>query len=131
MAKKVKKRVRREYTKAEEKELRAHSKARTPVKKIQAYKTLRSRIALKGQQHGYAARPSALSLPAIYRMQTPAEDVRSWQKNRKYLLAVSISLFDPERTSEGASMLTEFARGFATTQRRKRPTRQCEATECR
>ena len=34
MAKRVKKRVRREYTKAEEKELRAHSKARTPVKKI-------------------------------------------------------------------------------------------------
>jgi hypothetical protein len=34
VAKKVKKRVRREYTKAEEKELRAHSKARTPVKKI-------------------------------------------------------------------------------------------------
>lgn len=34
MAKKVKKRVRREYTKADEKELRAHSKARTPVKKI-------------------------------------------------------------------------------------------------
>ena len=34
MAKKVKKRVRREYTKIEEKELRAHSKARTPVKQI-------------------------------------------------------------------------------------------------
>jgi hypothetical protein len=33
VAKKVKKRVRREYTKAEEKELRAHSKVRTPVKK--------------------------------------------------------------------------------------------------
>ena len=34
MAKKVKKRVRREYTKTAEKELRAHSRARTPVKKI-------------------------------------------------------------------------------------------------
>ena len=65
MAKKVKKLVRREYTKAEEKELRAHSKARTPVKNCQAYKTLRSRTALEGQQHGYAARPSAVSLPVI------------------------------------------------------------------
>ena len=34
MAKKTKKRVRREYTKTEEKELRAHSKARTPVRRI-------------------------------------------------------------------------------------------------
>ena len=34
MAKKAKKRVAREYTKADEKELRAHSKARTPVAKI-------------------------------------------------------------------------------------------------
>lgn len=34
MAKKVKKRVRREYTKADVKELRAHSKAKTPVAKI-------------------------------------------------------------------------------------------------
>ena len=34
MAKKAKKRVAREYTKADEKELRAHSKARTPVVKI-------------------------------------------------------------------------------------------------
>jgi hypothetical protein len=34
MAKKVKKAVRREYTKADVKELRAHSKARTPVAKI-------------------------------------------------------------------------------------------------
>jgi hypothetical protein len=32
--KKTKKRVRREYTKADVKELRAHSKARTPVVKI-------------------------------------------------------------------------------------------------
>jgi hypothetical protein len=34
MAKKMKKRVRREYTSADVKELRAHSKARTPVAKI-------------------------------------------------------------------------------------------------
>ena len=34
MAKKAKKRVAREYTKADEKELRAHSKAKTPVDKI-------------------------------------------------------------------------------------------------
>jgi hypothetical protein len=34
VAKKIKKRVRREYTKADLKELRAHSKARTPVVKI-------------------------------------------------------------------------------------------------
>ena len=34
MAKKVKKRVRREYTRDDVKELRAHSKARTPATKI-------------------------------------------------------------------------------------------------
>ena len=34
MAKKAKKTVRREYTKADVKELRAHSKAKTPVAKI-------------------------------------------------------------------------------------------------
>ena len=34
MAKKVKKPVRREYTKENVKELRAHSKAKTPVEKI-------------------------------------------------------------------------------------------------
>jgi hypothetical protein len=34
MAKKAKKVVRREYTKADVKELRAHSKAKTPVAKI-------------------------------------------------------------------------------------------------
>jgi len=34
MAKKVKKIVRREYTRADVKELRAHSKARTPVARI-------------------------------------------------------------------------------------------------
>jgi hypothetical protein len=33
-AKKTKKRVRREYTKTEVKDLRAHSKAKTPVDKI-------------------------------------------------------------------------------------------------
>ena len=46
MAKKVKTRVRREYTKTEEKELRAHSKARTPVKKI-AKLTKRTEAALR------------------------------------------------------------------------------------
>jgi hypothetical protein len=34
MAKKIKKVVRREYTKADVKELRAHSKSRTPVARI-------------------------------------------------------------------------------------------------
>jgi hypothetical protein len=34
VAKKARKNVRRAYTKAEEKELRAHSKARTPVERI-------------------------------------------------------------------------------------------------
>ena len=34
MAKKAKKRVAREYTKADEKELRGHSKAKTPVTRI-------------------------------------------------------------------------------------------------
>ena len=34
MTKKVKKRVMRPYTKTEEKELRAHSKAKTPISKI-------------------------------------------------------------------------------------------------
>ena len=48
MAKKVKKLVRRGYTKAEEKELRAHSKARTPVKKI-ARLTKRSEAALRSK----------------------------------------------------------------------------------
>ena len=51
MAKKVKKRVRREYTKAEEKELRAHSKARTPVKKI-ARLTKRTEGALRAKARG-------------------------------------------------------------------------------
>ena len=48
MAKKAKKRVRREYTKAEERELRAHSKARTPVKKI-AKLTKRTEGALRSK----------------------------------------------------------------------------------
>ena len=48
MAKKVKTRVRREYTKTEEKELRAHSKARTPVKKI-AKPTKRTEAALRAK----------------------------------------------------------------------------------
>jgi len=48
VAKKAKKRVRREYTKAEEKELRAHSKARTAVKKI-ARLTKRSEAALRSK----------------------------------------------------------------------------------
>jgi hypothetical protein len=34
MAKKTKRAIRREYTKADVKELRAHSKAKTPIKKI-------------------------------------------------------------------------------------------------
>ena len=49
MAKKVKKRVRREYTKTEEKELRAHSRARTPVKKIAAKLTKRTEAALRAK----------------------------------------------------------------------------------
>ena len=61
MAKKVKKRVRREYTKTEEKELRAHSKARTPVKKI-AKLTKRTEAALRAKANtlGYRPGPSAL-----------------------------------------------------------------------
>jgi hypothetical protein len=46
VAKKAKKTVRREYTKAEVKELRAHSKVRTPVVKI-AKLTKRSVSALR------------------------------------------------------------------------------------
>jgi hypothetical protein len=34
MAKKAKKTIRREYTKADVRELRAHSKARTPISKV-------------------------------------------------------------------------------------------------
>ena len=48
MAKRLKKRLRREYTKAEEKELRSHSKARTPVKKI-AKLTKRTEGALRAK----------------------------------------------------------------------------------
>jgi hypothetical protein len=46
VAKKAKKRVMRLYTKTEEKELRAHSKARTPVKRI-AKLTKRTEAALR------------------------------------------------------------------------------------
>jgi hypothetical protein len=48
VAKKAKKRVAREYTKADEKELRAHSKARTPVAKI-AKLTKRTVAALRAK----------------------------------------------------------------------------------
>ena len=48
MAKKVKKAVRREYTKADVKELRAHSKARTPVSKI-ARLTKRTEASLRNK----------------------------------------------------------------------------------
>ena len=48
MANKTKKLVRREYTKTEEKELRAHSNARTPVKKI-AKLTKRTEGALRAK----------------------------------------------------------------------------------
>ena len=49
-AKKSNKRVRREYNKAEVKELRAHSKARTPVVKI-AKLTKRSVGSLRQKAH--------------------------------------------------------------------------------
>jgi hypothetical protein len=55
VAKKVKKRVRREYTKAEEKELRAHSKARTPLKKI-ASLTKRSEAGLRSKASSMGVR---------------------------------------------------------------------------
>ena len=48
MAKKAKKRIAREYTKADEKVLRAHSKARTPVDKI-AKLTKRTVAALRAK----------------------------------------------------------------------------------
>ena len=48
MAKKAKKRIAREYTKADEKELRAHSKAKTPVVKI-AKLTKRTVAALRAK----------------------------------------------------------------------------------
>ena len=48
MAKKTKKRVRRPYTKADEKELRVHSKARTPLAKI-AKLTKRTEGALRAK----------------------------------------------------------------------------------
>jgi hypothetical protein len=48
MAKKVKKAVRREYTKADMKELRAHSEAKTPVAKISKL-TKRSEASLRNK----------------------------------------------------------------------------------
>jgi hypothetical protein len=48
MAKKTKKPVRREYTKADLKELRAHSKARTPITKI-AKLTKRTEASLRNK----------------------------------------------------------------------------------
>ena len=48
MAKKAKKRVAREYTKADVKELRAHSKAKTPVDRI-AKLTKRTVAALRAK----------------------------------------------------------------------------------
>lgn len=48
MAKKAKARVRRLYTKADEKELRSHSKAKTPVAKI-AKLTKRTGAALRAK----------------------------------------------------------------------------------
>jgi hypothetical protein len=58
MAKKVKKAVRREYTKADVKELRAHSKARTPVDKIakltkRSVSSLRSKATTLGISLGH------------------------------------------------------------------------------
>ena len=68
MAKRVKKRVRREYTKAEEKELRAHSKARTPVKKIaKLTKMHRKRTARESPQHAYCPRAPAIAGVAGFR----------------------------------------------------------------
>jgi hypothetical protein len=55
VAKKVKKRVRRDYTKAEERGLREHSKARTPVKKI-ARLTKRSEAALRSKASSMSMR---------------------------------------------------------------------------
>jgi hypothetical protein len=55
VVKKAKKRVRREYTKTEEKELRAHSKARTLVKKI-AKLTKRTEAALRSKARGMGMR---------------------------------------------------------------------------
>ena len=60
MAKKVKKRVRREYTKTEEKELGAHSKANAGKEDGQAYQAHRSCSTREGQYPGYRPGPSAL-----------------------------------------------------------------------
>jgi hypothetical protein len=48
MAKKAKKVVRREYTKADVKELRAHSKARTPIARITKLTAHRRIVASEG-----------------------------------------------------------------------------------
>jgi len=64
VAKKAKKRVRREYTKAEEKELRAHSKARTASQENrQTHQAQRSRSARESSEPGYRPRTSAANKP--------------------------------------------------------------------
>ena len=55
-----KKTVRREYTKADVKELRAHSKAKTPVAKIAKLTKLRRLTPPKGAQAWNPARSPAL-----------------------------------------------------------------------
>ena len=59
MAKKLKKIVRREYTAADVKELRAHSKARTPVAKIAK--------AMKRTEASLRQKAMALSIPLGHR----------------------------------------------------------------
>ncbi|APG13786.1 hypothetical protein BKD09_36080 [Bradyrhizobium japonicum] len=59
MAKKSKKIVRREYTAADVKELRAHSKARTPVAKIAK--------AMKRTEASLRQKAMALSMPLGHR----------------------------------------------------------------
>ncbi|MBR0947049.1 hypothetical protein ABIF65_000642 [Bradyrhizobium japonicum] len=59
MAKKLKKIVRREYTAADVKELRAHSKARTPVAKIAK--------AMKRTEASLRQKAMALSMPLGHR----------------------------------------------------------------
>ncbi len=59
MAKKVKKVVRREYTKADVKELRAYSKAKTPVAKIAK--------AMKRTEGSLRQKAGALGIPLGHR----------------------------------------------------------------
>ncbi len=64
MAKKAKKAVRREYTKGDVRELRAHSKARTPVAKIakqmkRSVGSLRQKALALGIRLGHAQRMTA------------------------------------------------------------------------